>query len=89
MSSRSSKSIAPAFSQAGLVLGVDVGVLALEDVRRPAVRLGGVDELVLPALMMRVHAARREALGVEAEVADDVAGEPHGVGLVVDGELRG
>ena len=36
----------------------------------------GVDELVLPQADHAVHAARREPLGVEAEVADDVAGEP-------------
>ena len=34
-----------------------------------------------------MHTARGEALRVEAEVADHVAGEPRGVGLVVDREL--
>ena len=37
--------------------------------------------------MYRVHTTRREPLGIEPEIADDVAGEPDGVGLVVDREL--
>ena len=78
----------PGLEQAGLVLGVDVGVLALEDVLRPTSRYSsGRSVVVLPAAEMRVHASWREPLGVEAEVADDVAGEPMGVGLVVDREL--
>ena len=40
-------------------------------------------------LISAVDAARREPLGVEVEVADHVAGEAHGVGLVVDRELAG
>ena len=39
--------------------------------------------------MIGVHTARREPLRVEPEVADDVAGEPGRVGLVVDRELPG
>ena len=72
-----------------LVLGVDVGVLAIEDVRRPAPRLVGVDEFVLPVADDRVDATRREPLRVEPEVADHVARQPGGVGLVVDRELPG
>ena len=49
----------------------------------------GVEELVLPQADQAVHAAGREALGVEVEVADHVPGQPHGVGLVVDRELAG
>ena len=79
----------PGLEQTGLVLGIDVGVLAVEDVLRPAVRLVGVDQLVLPEADDRVHAAWREPLCVEAEIADDVAGEPVRVGGVVDRELAG
>ena len=42
----------------------------------------------LAALMAACTDAGREPLGVEAEVADHVAGEADGVGLVVDRELR-
>ncbi len=56
---------------------------------RPPLRFLGIDELVLPEADDAVHATRREALGVEAEVADDVAGEAIGVGRVVDRELTG
>ena len=38
----------PRLLEAGLVLGVDVGVLAVEDVRRPCLRHRRVDQLVLP-----------------------------------------
>ena len=48
----------PGLHESGLVLGVDVGVLAGEDVRRPRPRLVGVDELVLPvADVPRAHHA--------------------------------
>ena len=73
--------------EARLVLAEHVGVLAVEDVGRTRGRLVGRDELVLLQRDQGVDAARREALGVETEVADHVAGEPHRVGLVVDGEL--
>ena len=46
----------------------------------------GVDELVLPQADGAVHGARREPLGIETQVADDVAGEPLRIGLVVDAE---
>jgi hypothetical protein len=36
-----------------------------------------------------VDRPRREPLGVEPQVADDVPGQAHGVGLVVDRELAG
>ena len=75
--------------QARLVLGIDVGVLAVEDVLGPSLRFLGIDEFVLPEADDAVHATRRESLGVEAEVADDVAGEAVGVGGVVDRELTG
>ena len=79
----------PRLVQAVLVLPVHVGVLAVEDVLRPRRDLGGVEELVLPEADEAVDAARREALGVEVEVADHVPGQAHGVGLVVDRELAG
>ncbi len=76
----------PGLLQPRLVLGVHVGVLAGEDVAGVGGGLRGVGELVLPQRDVAVHAAWREALGIEPEVADDVAGEAHGVGLVVDRE---
>ena len=63
----------PGLQQAGLVLGVDVGVLAVEDVLRPGGDVRRCEQLVLPQADQAVHAAGREALGVEVEVADDVA----------------
>ena len=69
-----------------LVLAIDVGDLALVGaVRLVFVRLE-VDQLVLGARDHRVHGAGREALGVEPEVAQDIAREPDRVGLVVDRE---
>ena len=70
-----------------LVLAVDVGLLALEDVRRRARRADRVDQLVLPEADPSVNPARAEPLGVEVQVTDDVAREAHGIGLVVDREL--
>ena len=71
-----------------LVLPVDVGQLALEDDPRPRrVRLD-VEALVLGRADRGVHRPGREALGVEVEVADHITGQPHGIGLVVDGERR-
>ena len=78
--------MAPALQQAGLVLAVDVGDLALEDHVGPlGVR---VDAEVVVLGRARWRRARRGAgtAWVEVEVADDVAGEPDGVGLVVDRE---
>ena len=64
-------------------------MLAIEDVLCPTLGLVGVDELVLPEADDAVDTARGEPLRVEAEVADDVAGEAVGVGGVVDRELAG
>jgi hypothetical protein len=72
--------------QAGLVVDVDLGVLAGERVVGLHQRLGGRDQLVLPDADLPVHATRREALGIEPEVADDVAGQALRIGLVVDAE---
>ena len=77
----------PGALEAGLVLPEDVADLPLVDhlgglgvlVGRHAVVLGRADH--------RVHRPRREALRVERQVADHVAGEAVGVGLVVDREL--
>ena len=77
----------PGGVQPALVLGVHLGVLAIEDVLGASRRGSGVDELVLPEADRALHASRSEALGVEAEVADHVAGEAGRVGLVVDREL--
>ena len=46
----------------------------------------GRDQLVLPQADLPVRGARREPLGVEVEIADDVAGETLRIGLVVDAE---
>ena len=72
--------------QAMLVLAVHLGVLAVEDVGCRCLGGVGADELVLPLADRAVHRAWGEPLGIETEVADDVAGEPLGVGLVVDAE---
>ena len=79
----------PGLVQPGLVLAVHVGPLAVEDVLGPRRGGVGIDELVLPQADDGVHAARREPFGVEGEVADHVAGEPDGIGLVVDRERAG
>ena len=79
----------PGLVQPGLVLPEHLGLLALEDVLGAGQRLVRAAQLVLPEADDAVHAPRREALGVEAEVADHVAGEADGVGLVVDRELAG
>ena len=75
--------------QSRLVLGVDLGDLAVVD---DLGALGGVVRAAAVVLQRGhrcVHRTWREALRVDAQIADDVAGEPHGVGLVVDRELRG
>ena len=41
----------------------------------------------LAALIRRVDGPGLETLGVDPQIADDVAGEADGVGLVVDGEV--
>ncbi len=76
----------PGLQQPGLVVGVDVGVLAFEDVAGPLDRLLRGDQLVLPQADLAVGGARREPLGVEVEIAHDVARQPLGIGLVVDAE---
>ena len=69
-----------------LIVAVDLGDPLFLDVHRPG-RVGlEVDQLVLGVANGGVHGSRRKALGVEVEVAQHVAGEPHGVGLVVDRE---
>ena len=79
----------PGGMQSALVLGVHLGVLAVEDVLGAGGGCGRVDELVLPEADRALHAARREPLAVEAEVADHVAGQASRVRLVVDRELAG
>ena len=75
-------------AQASLVFGVDVGDLAFGRCLGPiAVRLDA-DHLVLGRRDRRVHRPRWETFRVEVEVAQDVAGEPDRVGLVVDRERR-
>ena len=88
LTSRSSKSIAPAASSRVWYSAYTSACLRPKmSADAPWPRPDRVDEIVLPPADRRVHPAGREALGVEAEVADDVAGEPGGVGLVVDREL--
>ena len=77
----------PGLEQPRLVLGVDLGVLAVEDVRRLHRHRLGAHELVLLQRDDPVHTARSEALRVETEIADDVGGQSVGVGRVVDREL--
>ena len=72
--------------QAGLVLGEDLGDLALEEVAGPGRVGAGVETVVLGGADRGVDRPGREPLGVEAQVADDVARQPDGVGLVVDRE---
>ncbi|CAB4836394.1 unannotated protein [freshwater metagenome] len=72
--------------QPGLVVGVDLGVFAGERVVGLSLGLIGRGQFVLPQADLTVHSAGREALGIEAEIADDVAGQTLGIGLVVDAE---
>ena len=72
--------------EAQLVFAIDLGVFAVEDVGGLRVGLVGGDQLVLPEADDAVNATGSEPFGVEAEVANDVAGEALGVGLVVDAE---
>jgi hypothetical protein len=76
-------------AQAVLVFAEHVGDLALEQVAGPLGELLDVDAVVLGRADRGVDRAGREALGVEPQVTDDVAGEADGVGLVVDRELAG
>ena len=72
--------------QAGLVLGVDLRLLALERVGGPGERLLRRDQLVLPQADLALRTPRREPLGVQPQVADHVAGQPLRIALVVDAE---
>ena len=74
--------------EALLVLGVDLGHLLVEGRERPLEQLRRADELVLGRRDGGVDLAGREPLRVEVEVAQDVAGQADGVGLVVDRERR-
>ena len=72
-----------------LVLAEDLRDLALEQVAG-ALGVGpDVDAVVLGRADGGMHRPGREPLGVEGQVTDDVAGQPHRVGLVVDGEGPG
>ena len=74
--------------EAGLVLAEDVADLPLVDHLGRARRTrSAMMPSFLAALITACTDARREPLRVEREVADDVAGEAVGVGLVVDREL--
>ena len=77
----------PGGVQPALVLGVHLGMFAVEDVLGAVGGGGGVDELVLPEADRGLDSAWGEALAVETEVADHVAGQARCVGLVVDREL--
>jgi len=48
--------------------------------------LGDRQALVLGCTDRAVHRSRRIALGVDVEIAQHIAGEPHRVGVVIDGE---
>ncbi len=75
--------------EAALIFQIDVGDLAFETGSGLiGISLGAVP-LVLRRADRTVHAPGSEALLVEAQIADHVAGEPAGIGLVVDGEARG
>ena len=77
------------------VHAVELALVVLVDVRdgllevgpdEPAVVLGGA-ELVLGVGDLRLHRARREALGVDVEVVEDALDQAALVGRVVDREL--
>ena len=74
--------------KAALVLAVHIGDAALEDRRGPVGVGVDAEQLVLGRADGGVHAAGREALGVDVEIAQHHLGEAHGVGLVVDRERR-
>ena len=74
--------------QPRLVAVVDVRHGLVVEGRDPLAELGGRDERVLRLRDLRVDAARREALGVEALLLEDRLDEPDLVGLVVDREVR-
>ena len=74
--------------QSALVLLVHLGDAPLEDRLGPLVVGVEVDEVVLGVADDGVHRARRETLGVDVQVAQDVGREALRVSLVVDGEVR-
>jgi hypothetical protein len=45
------------------------------------------DQLVLPQADLAVHRPRGKALGIQPQIADDVARQALGIGLVVDAEV--
>ena len=69
-----------------LVLPIDVADLALEDRLGPRHVGLEVDQLVLGRTDGGVHRAGLKAFRIDVEIADDVARQAHGVGLVVDRE---
>ncbi|CAB4620967.1 unannotated protein [freshwater metagenome] len=74
------------FEKAGLVVDENLGDLAIEDGAGSCSETGGVETFVLGRGNRTVHRARRELLGIEAEVANAIAREAFGIGLVVDRE---
>ena len=78
----------PGLQQPRLVLAVHLGDAALEDRAGPVGVVGHRHELVLRRADGGLHPPGREALGVDVLVAQHVADEAHGVGLVVDRERR-
>ncbi len=74
--------------QAGLVLGEHLGDPLLEDHLGTVGVRPGVEPVVLGRRDAGVDGAGREPLGVEVEVAQHVAHQPHRIGLVVDRERR-
>ena len=85
--SRSSKSIAPALCRRAWYSAYTSACLRSKMFCARAAASAGSSSSFFHRLITAVHAAWREALGVEVEVADDVPGQAHGVGLVVDREL--
>ena len=74
------------FEKAGLVVDENLRDLAIEDGAGSCSETGGVETFVLGRGNRTVHRARRELLGIEAEVANAIARETFGIGLVVDRE---
>ena len=69
-----------------LVLDIDLADLALEDLLGLLGELARSDVFVLGHRDRAVDRSRREPLGVEVEITNDIAHETHGVGLVIDRE---
>ena len=70
-----------------LVIAVHLGDPALHDGAGPAGVGLEVDQLVFGRRDQGVDGPGRKLLGVQVEVPNDIPGEAHGVGLVVDGEV--